>query len=43
MLLENAIIVCEVNKNYLNDYKELLIKKSKKYGDKQVVIYEKTL
>ena len=43
MLNEDGIIVCEVDNNYLKeDHEKLEIIKNRKYGDKFIIIYEKT-
>ena len=43
MLNDEGIIVCEVNKNYLNEeWSGLDIIKNRKYGDKLIIIYKKT-
>lgn len=42
LLNEKAIIICEVDQNYLKeDYPNLQIIKNRKYGDKFIIIYEK--
>jgi hypothetical protein len=42
LLNNNGIIVCEVDKDYLNkDFSNLEIIKNRKYGDKFIIIYEK--
>lgn len=43
LLRDNGLIVCEVSSDYLNDFRDLKRIKEKKYGDKYVVIYQKTL
>jgi len=43
LLNKNAIIVCEIDNNYLhNNFNNLEIIKNRKYGDKFIIIYEKT-
>lgn len=43
LINDNGIIVCEVDSNYLKeDYEKLEIIKNRKYGDKFIIIYEKT-
>lgn len=39
LLNENGLIVCEVSNNYLNKFDKLEEIKSRKYGDKFVIIY----
>ena len=40
MLNADALIVCEVSEDYLNDFDNLERIKEKKYGDKYVIIYK---
>lgn len=40
LLNNNGIIVCEVSKNYLNEFDNLEEIKNRKYGDKIVIIYK---
>ena len=42
LLYDNGIIVCEVSNNYLSSFDGFEIIKSRKYGDKEIVIYKKT-
>lgn len=42
LLNDNGIIVCEVSHNYLNSFDKLKQIKSKRYGDKEIIIYKKT-
>ena len=39
LLKDNALIVCEVSSEYLNDLESLEKIKSRKYGDKFIIIY----
>lgn len=42
LLNDNAIIVCEIDNNYLKEeYPKLKMIKNRKYGDKFIIIYEK--
>lgn len=43
LLKDNGIIVCEVGNDYLRDYDNLTRIKEKKYGDKYIVVFKKTL
>lgn len=40
LLNENGLIVCEVDHNYLDTYQHLTLIKEKKYGNKQILIYQ---
>ena len=40
LLNKDGIIVCEVDHNYLKDFNKLELIKSKKYGNKMVLIYK---
>lgn len=43
LLNENGLIICEIDREYLNEnYKELEMIKKRKYGDKFIIIYKKT-
>ena len=43
LLNDNGIIVCEVGNDYLKDYNNLTRIKEKKYGDKYIIVFKKTL
>lgn len=41
LLVSNGLIICEVDNNYLDEFKNLELIKSKKYGNKYIYIYKK--
>ncbi len=44
LLNNKGLIICELtNNNLLNNYKDLSIYKTRKYGDKEIIIYKKSL
>ena len=43
LLEDNGLIICEVDNDYLNEFKFLELIKYKKYGNKFIYIYKKTL
>jgi len=42
LLNKNSIIVCEIDNNYLKEFKKLEIIKERKFGDKYIIIYKNT-
>ena len=42
LLKDGGIIVCEVSHNYISSFDGLELIKSKKYGNKEILIYKKT-